>query len=429
MGSQRRETVVKTKAKGVIIVGAGLAGLACARRLQQSGIPFLILEADDRIGGRVQTDRLDGFLLNRGFQVLQTAYPEARRVLDYGGLALQSFAPGAIVRIEGKFHRIADPRRLPQDFWSTLTAPIGTAADRLRMVRLALNVRRESTSRIFEKPDMPTLDFLKARGFSKKIIQRFFKPFFAGVCLDPEIRASSRVFKYIFRIFAQGDVALPGQGMAAIPAQLAQGLPRDRIRTAARVASVQPEAVELVSGETIDGGAIVLATEGPETAALTGTAKPVGSRGELCLYFSANRPPIAGPYLILNGDGTGLVNSLTVPSVVVPNYAPAGQHLISVVVIGHLDLDDKSVEATVRKELTLWFGPQVMDWRHLKTYRILHALPDQRPPLSDPSERLTPKIAGIYVCGEYDSVPGIQWALLSGRQTAERIIADLSTNQ
>jgi phytoene dehydrogenase-like protein len=348
--------------------------------------------------------------------------------LDYEGLALQSFAPGAIIRIEGKFHRIADPRRHPQDFWSTLTAPIGTAADRLRMVQLALNVRRGSASRIFEKPDMPTLDFLEAGGFSKKIIQRFFKPFFAGVCLDPEIGASSRVFKYIFRIFAEGDVALPGEGMAAIPAQLAQDLPRDQIRTAARVASIQPQAVALVSGQTIEGSAIVLATEGPEAAALTGAAKPVGSRGELCLYFSANRPPIAAPYLILNGDGTGLVNSLTVPSVVVPNYAPAGQHLISVVIIGHLDLDDSSAEAAVRKELILWFGTQVMDWRHLKTYRIVHALPDQRPPLPDPSERLAKKIAGIYVCGEYDSVPGIQWALLSGRQTAEQIIADLDTN-
>ncbi len=419
---------MKTVVKGVIIVGAGLAGLACARRLQHSGIPFLILEADDRIGGRLKTDRLDGFLLNRGFQVLQTAYPEARRVLDYEGLALQSFAPGAIVRIEGKFHRIADPRRQARDLWSTLTAPIGTAADRLRMVQLALNVRRGSASRIFEKPDMPTLDFLKTKGFSKKIIQRFFKPFFAGVCLDPEIQASSRVFKYIFRVFAEGDVALPGEGMAAIPAQLAQDLPRDQIRTAARVASIQPEAVELVSGETIEGSAVVLATEGPEAAALIGTAKRVGSRGELCLYFSANRPPIAGPYLILNGDGTGLVNSLTVPSVVVPNYAPAGQHLISVVVVGHLDVDDKSAEATVRNELTMWFGPEVMDWRHLKTYRISHALPDQRPPLSDPSERLAKRTDGIYFCGEYDSVPGIQWALLSGRQTAEQIIKDVYTN-
>jgi phytoene dehydrogenase-like protein len=149
----------------------------------------------------------------------------------------------------------------------------------------------------------------------KRIIDRFFKPFFAGVCLDPDIEASSRIFQYIFRIFAEGDVALPDEGMAAIADQLMQDLTIDRIRTSSRVESIHQGGVVLECGKAIDGCAVVLATEGPETARLAGTPKPGGSRGEICLYFTAKQPPIDEPYLVLNGEGTGLVNSLTVPSI------------------------------------------------------------------------------------------------------------------
>ena len=415
--------------KKVIIVGAGLAGLSCARRLLEDDIPFLILEADQRIGGRLKTDNIDGFTLNHGFQVLQTAYPEARRVLAYDRLGLRPFAAGAIIRIDGRFHHIADPWRHPRDLWSTLSAPIGTMGDRLRMLRLALNVRRGTPSRIFQEQDMPTMKFLRSKGFSQKIIQRFFKPFFAGVCLDPEINASSRVFQYIFRIFAVGDVALPGKGMAAIPVQMTDDLPPDRIRTGVRVESIQQGGVELTSGEAIPGQVVVLATEGPETARLLGTPQGMASRGELCLYFAANEPPIAEPYLILNGDGTGWINSLTVPSIVAPTYAPAGQHLISVVVIGHRSADNATAEAAVRRELTEWVGTGVGDWQHLETYHIKHALPEQPPPMPDPTVPSAAEKPGIYVCGEYGSVPGIQWALLSGRQAAEQVLKDLDMHR
>ena len=415
--------------KKAIIVGAGLAGLSCARRLMQGDISFLVLEAAQRIGGRLKTDTIEGFTLNRGFQVLQTAYPEARRVLAYDRLALEPFAPGAIIRIDGRFHKIADPRRHPRDLWRTLSAPIGTMADRLRMIRLSLDVRWGTPSRIFQKQDIPTMEFLRSKGFSEKIIQRFLKPFFAGVCLDPEINASSRVFQYIFRIFAEGDVVLPGEGMAAIPAQVMADLPPDRIRTGVRVESIHRGGVKLTSGETIKGQAVVLATQGPETARLLGAPQGKASRGEFCLYFAAEEPPIAEPYLILNGDGTGWVNSLTVPSIVAPRYAPAGQNLISVVVIGHRSADNTTVEATVRRELTEWFGTVVNDWRHLKTYHIVHALPEQSPPMPDPTLGIAAEEPGIYVCGEYGSVPGTQWALLSGRQAAEEVLKMMNSNR
>lgn len=376
---------MKASNSDVIIVGAGLAGLSCARRLMESNTPFVILEADHRIGGRLKTDTVEGFLLDRGFQVLQTAYPEARRMLDYRRLDLKPFAPGAMIRTKGNFYTIADPRRRPLELWGTATAPIGEFLDRLRMVNLALKVRRGSVSDLFKEPDINTLDFLRSEGFSAKIIRRFFIPFFSGVCLDPRIQASSRIFQYIFRIFAEGDVALPGRGMGAIPQQLSETLPQGSIRTGCRVESIHQGKVVLTSGETVNGQAVVLATEGPETARLAGLQRQGRSRGELCLYYATKHSPVDKPYLVLNGDGSGWVNSLTVPSVVATTYAPAGQHLVSVVVIGHMDADDSSVERTVRQELTGWFGEAVADWRHLKTDRILHALPEQPPPMPDPT--------------------------------------------
>ncbi len=409
-------------ANNVIIVGAGLAGLSCAGCLMEDNIPFLILEANQRIGGRLKTDYLDGFILNHGFQVLQTAYPEARRVLDYSQLALKPFWPGAIVRIDGKFHRIADPVRRPRQLWSTLTAPIGSMGDRLKILWLAQKVRRKSSSEIFQDQDMPTIDFLRTSGFSEKMIQRFWKPFFAGVCLDPGINASSRVFQYVLKVFAEGDVALPAQGMAAIVDQLAKKLPPEQIRTGVRVESIHPKGVVLASGETIDGCAVVLATENPETAQLLGEKVNVESRGEFCLYYATKKPPIDEPYLILNGDGIGRVNSLTVPSIVAPNYAPSGQHLVSVVVLGQPDSDYAAVETAVRNELGEWFGTIVNQWRHLKTFGIKHALPAQSPPMPDPTLAAGPVKPGIFSCGEYGSVPGIQWALLSGRRAAEAIL-------
>lgn len=409
----------------VVIVGAGLAGLSCARHLMNRSVSLIVLEADDRIGGRLKTDVLDGFLLNHGFQVLQTAYPEARRQLDYHRLELKPFAPGAIIRVAGKFKRVSDPRRRPRDIWSSLTAPVGTFADRLRMIRIASNARRGSVSNLFQSPDMTTLEFLQSEGISEKMIERFFKPFFGGVCLDPAIQASSRVFKYVLRVFAGGDVALPGRGMGAIASQLAEELPEEAIKTEVRVESIHQGGAVLTSGETINCRAVVLATDGPETLRLLKKPESIVSHGELCLYFAAPKAPIREPYLVLNGEGSGVINSLSVPSIVATSYAPAGQELISVVVIGPLVSDDRTAESMVREELTGWFGPMVKEWRHLKTYRIEHALPAQPPPMPDPTVPAKSVTPGIYVCGEYQCVPGIQWALLSGRRAAEAVIEEL----
>ncbi len=409
----------------VIIVGGGIAGLACARRLYEHGIAVLILEADSRVGGRIKTDRHDGYLLDRGFQVLQTAYPEARRVLDLSRLNLHCFAPGAMIRIGGRLYTLADPLRRPRKLVETLTAPIGGFGDRLRLLRMAHRVCRGPLEALFRQPELTAMAFLKAEGFSATMIDRFFVPFFGGVCLDPKIRASSRVLQYVLRMFASGDAALPAMGMEAIPRQLFAGLPSEWVQTGIRVRRIGDENVLLEDGRSLPARAVVVATEGHEAARLLGSASARASVAETCLYFGCNQAPWHPPYLLLNGDGRGPINNISFPSRVSSAYAPAGKSLASVVVLGNPDEGDAVLVQRVQDQLAGWFGAEVRRWRHLKTYRILHALPDQSPPTANPVCPVNRIRSGVFVCGEHDSLPGIQWALLSGRRAADAVYAHL----
>lgn len=368
----------------VVIIGAGISGLACAKRLMGSGIDFLILEAGQRIGGRIKSDQVAGFILDHGFQVLQTAYPEARRQLDYGKLKLKPFSPGVAVRMNGEFFYISDPIRRPKALWGTLRAPIGTFADRLRMLTLFVENQIKGHDGIFESQDIPTIEFLKSYHFSDRVIDRFFRPFFAGACLDPDIMASSRVFRYLFSVFASGDAALPSNGMGEIPAQLMAGLPREKVHLGKKVHSIDHGGALLTDGTRISGQKIVLATQEPETRRLLNRPAASFSLGERCLYFSAECPPINQPFLILDGEKNGLINNVAIPTLTAPSYSSSGDHLIAAVVLGHEGMTDNELEPSVRGELANWFGDDVGGWKHIKTYHIDHALPDQSPPVSNP---------------------------------------------
>ncbi len=405
----------------VVIVGGGIAGLACARRLYDHGIAARILEAGRSVGGRIKTDRHDGYLLDRGFQVLQTAYPEARRVLDLSRLDLRRFAPGVMIRIGGRAYTLADPLRRPRQLVETLTAPIGGVADRLRLLRLARRATRGSLEALFRQPESTAMTFLKAEGFSAAMIDRFFVPFFGGVCLDPHIRASSRVLLYVLRMFATGEAALPALGMEAIPRQLVAGLPSQWVQTGVRVHRIHKGDVSLDDGRTMPARVVVIATEGPEAARLLGEAPVRASVSEVCIYFSCDEAPWQTPYLLINGDGTGPINNIAFPSRVSSAYAPAGKSLASVVVLGNPDEGDAVLVQRVQDQLADWFGDEVHRWRHLKTYRILHALPDQTPPTANPVCPVNRNRSGVFVCGEHGSLPGIQWALLSGRRAADAV--------
>ena len=414
--------------KDVIIIGGGLAGLSCAITLEKKGISYLLLEASDEIGGRVRTDQASGFLLDRGFQVFSTAYPEAKRLLDYAALNLHHFSPGAVIRFGGKWHRLLDPFRHPFTAIQTLVTPIGTCSDKIRVARFRHRVLSGTIRELFNRPETSTLKHLQKFGFSRPMIDRFFRPFLAGIFLDPELQTSSRMTEFIFRMFASGHSSLPAKGMGAIPQQLRSYLSPNTMQTQVRVTSIHKTTVKVESGETFSARAIVVATDGPSAAQLIPSLTPTPYRSVTSLYFATPEPPYRGPYLLLNGEGVGPINNLCVVSQVAPSYSKISRQLVSIAVVHDTPQSQNHLKSQVQNQLQEWFGVQARDWEHIRTSTIKAAQPRQAVPCPTPLS-FQPHIGnGVFICGDFCTTGTIDGALFSGRRAAEEVLIWLETS-
>ncbi len=406
----------------IVIIGAGIAGLTCAKYLKDKGITATVLEASDAVGGRVRTDVVDGFRLDRGFQLLLTAYPEAQKCLNYENLDLQKAPSGARIRLGNRFFVMPNPLKNPLTAPQALAAPVGSLVDKLKILQLNWQVRHAESPGPSTPRGQTTEAFLRSFGYSDTIIDRFFRPFFRGVFLERNLDTDAAFFKFLFRQFAEGDVALPAHGMQAIPEQLAAHLAPTQIRLNTPVARIAGRVIWLQNGDSITADKIVVATDARSAAQLLGDPLPPVFNATDCLYFETDQPVYGygRPFLTINANAGELIDHLMPLSAVAPGYAPTGRTLISVSLVGQNDHSDMTLRDKVLAELNQWYGADY-GWRHLKTYRIADALP---PYTLHSAIFNTSQINDFtFRCGDYTAYPSLNAAMQTGREVAEMAAA------
>jgi phytoene dehydrogenase-like protein len=406
----------------ITIIGAGVAGLSAAVHLHKKGHAVQIIEASDRVGGRIKTDLVSGFRLDRGFQVLLTAYPEAQEILNYKALNLKPFLPGATVLYDGGTFEIADPFRRPSALFATVFAPVGSLKDKVNTFLLKRKLLAKSVDTIFLQRPKTTAAQLKDYGFSTKMIDRFFKPFFSGIFLENNLTTPNSMFDFVMKMFSEGDAAVPELGMEEIPKQLASQLPAASFTFNTKVVAVQDGAVVTESGATIASDIVILATEATGLIATYKKDTEVEHHSVTNVYFEATVAPSQQAVVLLNAsEKYKFVTNLSVMSNVSKAYAPQDKSLISVSCNGMSELTDAELSVKIKKELEPWFGNEVTNWTLLKTYKVGYALPKLKrlkDALTADELQLTDN---LYCCGDHLSNGSINAALKSGRLVAELI--------
>lgn len=419
----------------IIIVGAGVAGLVCGRTLQRVGHEVVVLEASDGVGGRVRSDRVDGFVLERGFQVLFTAYPAARRQLDYARLNLRIFDPGAIVCKAAARHILSDPLRDPGALLPSLVTGIVSVGDKIRAGLLCAEMLQKSADAIMAEPDETIEAFLQRRGFSPRLVNNFVRPFFGGVFLDDSLQTSAKPFQFDWKMMCSGDTVIPSGGMGRIPAQIAEELlATSSIRLHAPVASLIRDSkgrwhgARMESGENVTGDAVVVATPAPEAARLTGRPTVEGQTSTINLYFAGAEPVYTGKKIAVHANRNPFINNVVQVSNVAPEQAPPGQHLLSASILGVPEGSDDELFARGMADVRRMFAGDraalsaLSGYRPLHRYRIPYGQFAQRPGVYETLPDNETGEPGLFFAAEFTAASSFNAAMRSGEKAAEHIL-------
>lgn len=405
----------------VIVVGAGLAGLRASTRLAEAGRDVVLLEAGDAVGGRERTDVVDGYRLDRGFHVLNPAYPAIRRWVDVPALALRRFPVAVGVRLEDRLVRLAHPLRHPSSIRATLASGLVRPADAIALARWAAPVIASARAAT-RGPDRSLDEAWDRAGVRGPLREAVLEPFLAGVLADDRQQTSDAFVRLLIRSFALGAPGVPAAGIGALPAQLADTARRAGagIRLGHRVVSTRRRArgwhVGIDGQDAVTAHSVIVAT-GLDPALDVPLPRP---RGLQTWWFAADRAPSDDPALRLDGRRHGPIVNSAVMTNTAPTYAPRGQHLVQATCV----LGSNAPEALVRTQLSAIWDADTRPWRLLRRDDIDGALPAQDPPLR--LRRPVRLADGRYVAGDHRDTASIQGALVSGQRAAEAVLADLA---
>ena len=401
----------------IYIIGAGVSGLIAAQNLEKHGYSPIILEAKSNTGGRVRTEIIDGWILDVGFQVLLDAYPMSKKYLNYDDLDLQKLTPGAHIYTENNSFIIGDPLRNIKLLFPTLFSSVGSFIDKLKIFQLNLRLKYMQIEAIFNEKETTTLTYLQNLGFSDKVINQFFKPFFSGILLEPDLRTSSRMFEFIFKLFSKGNATLPKAGIGAIADQLVDKLKTTEIQLNSKVQKLKTNLIVMASGESYTYDMCIVATE-PSNFLDHYSVKNTWKKCDN-LYYIVPRIHRKEPLIHLSAISDSLINNVFFPTSVQESPDP-NHDLVSVTVVKHHMYSTQELAIQVKLELEKYFF--VKQARFIKHYKLSMALPDLESVSYIPKPRTLNFDNKILLCGDHTVNGSLNAAILSGELAAKQAL-------